>query len=915
MRPIRLSLQYFGSYTDKQTIDFDLLGTKGLYLITGDTGSGKTTIFDAILYALYGSMSGEYRSKDTTILRSTLARETDKTEVELVFEFNGIQYTVTRRMKYMRPMKRGGGFTEAKEEPLATITWSGCSAPLKNTSEVDAKILEILGISRDQFSQIAMIAQGDFMKLLMANTEDRIGLFRKIFRTENYKALQERISKEFKDEYQRLSDEKVSINAIIGMVQCDEDSPLRVQLYQAKDNKVFTPVSVMIETIQNILKEDQGKKEELTQQRNAQQEIIDACNKNIGIIDSHADSAKQLPVEQDKLKDLTEVQKPEKEQAFNTAKAEEPRIKELTKQANKIEGTLKAYEDLTKWKRTLSSASTTLEDINKPEVGRKVKNERAFSTLENERKKLTDEQISLGNPDNEKTKIENDLEALKQYQHDLSNLSKKRGQLTTEQNTFKTLKEKATDAENEWSRMTNLFYSAQAGILAEKLEEGKPCPVCGSTHHPVKAQKAKDVPSEEELKQQESKAKELRNKSNEQSNKCSGLIETIHNEEERFTKLGWSIDEAELETLPSRIATLEEQIKELSAKIMRIKAIPDLIAELDIKRQDLEKKKEAITEEETNAKNDIKTANEQIADLQKRCTYVDENAARRAIADLRKQAEELQTTIDKAQGEFQKVLNEIENVKVTIKTHEDNLKNVVTLNKDDELEKLQKTQTTFDAITPSINTIVGRENNNRNALKQLQLKATQLEQIEKRYQWLKTLNDTVLGQLSGKEKIMLETYILSTYFERIIRKANLRLLKMTNNQYELRRKQDAVNNRQQTGLDLDIVDHHNGKIRTVKSLSGGESFMASLSLALGLSDEIQSSCGGIHLDTMFVDEGFGSLDEESRILARNTLQKLSQEGNRLIGVISHVPELKAIERQIQVHKDHNGVSTAEVVLL
>ena len=912
MRPIRLSLQYFGSYTDKQTIDFDLLGTKGLYLITGDTGSGKTTIFDAILYALYGSMSGEYRSKDTTILRSTMAQETDKTEVELVFEFNGTHYTITRWMEYMQPKKRGSGFTEGKAG--ATMSWHGCLTPISGTKEVSAKILEILGISRDQFSQIAMIAQGDFMKLLMANTEDRIGLFRKIFRTENYKALQERISKEFKDEYQRLSDEKVSINAIIGMVQCDEDSPLRVQLYQAKDNKVFTPVSVMIESIQNILKEDQGKKEELTQQRNAQQEIIDACNKNIGIIDSHADSAKQLPVEQDKLKDLTEVQKPEKEQAFNTAKKAESRIEELTKQANQLEGTLGDYEALTEWKRKLSSASRTLEDINRPQ-GRKAQNEQSFSDLDDKRKKLTDEQISLGNPDNEKTKIENDLKALKQYQQDLSNLSKKRGQLTTEQNTFKTLKEKATDAENEWSRMTNLFYSAQAGILAEILEEGKPCPVCGSTHHPVKAQKAKDVPSEEELNQQESKAKELRNKSNEQSNKCSGLIETIQNEEERFTKLGWSIDEAELATLPIRIANLESQIKELSAKVSRLKLIPGLIEQLDTKRENLLKEKDAITEEETNAKNDIKTANEQIADLQKRCTYVDENAARRAIADLRKQAEELQTTIDKAQGEFQKVLNEIENVKVTIKTHEDNLKNVVTLNKDDESEKLQKAQTTFDAITPSINTIVGRENNNRNALKQLQLKATQLEQIEKRYQWLKTLNDTVLGQLSGREKIKLETYILSTYFERIIRKANLRLLKMTNNQYELRRKQDAVNNRQQTGLDLDIVDHHNGKIRTVKSLSGGESFMASLSLALGLSDEIQSSCGGIHLDTMFVDEGFGSLDEESRFLARHTLQNLSQEGNRLIGVISHVPELKAIERQIQVYKDHNGVSTAEVVLL
>ena len=910
MRPIRLSLQYFGSYTDKQTIDFDLLGTKGLYLITGDTGSGKTTIFDAILYALYGSMSGEYRSKDT--MRSTMAQETDKTEVELVFEFNGIYYTITRWMEYMRPLKRGVGLK--KEDPDATLSWPDCPAPISGTKEVTAKILEILGISRDQFSQIAMIAQGDFMKLLMANTEDRRKLFRMIFRTENYKTIQERINKEFLEEEKRLGDEKVKFNTIIGMVQCDEDSPLRVQLYQAKDNKVFTPVSVMIETIQNILKEDQGKKEELTQQRNAQQEIIDACNKNIGIIDSHADSAKQLPVEQDKLKDLMEVQKPEKEQAFNTAKKAESRIEELTKQANQLEGTLGDYEALTEWKRKLSSASRNLEEINGSQ-GRKVRNEQAFSDWESERKRLTEEQASLGNPEAEQTDIQNKCNALKQYQDDLSNLSKKRGQLTTEQKVFESLNEKARLAESTWSTKTSLFYSAQAGILAEGLEDGQPCPVCGSTHHPIKAQKPEEVPSEEELKRLENDAQDSRKKANEQSNKCSGLIETIQNEEERFTKLGWSIDEAELETLPSRIATLEEQIKELSAKIMRIKAIPDLIAELDTKRQDLEKKKEAITEEETNAKNDIKTANEQIADLQKRCTYVDENAARKAIADLRKEANDFQKNINDTKEQFDNILNEIKRVKDKIKTHEDNLKNVVTLNKDDELEKLQKAQTALGAITPFIDTIVGRDNNNRNALKQLQSKANQLEQIEKRYQWLKPISDTVSGQLSGKEKIMLETYIQSAYFERIIRKANLRLLKMTNNQYELRRQQVAANNRDKTGLDLDVVDHHNGKIRTVKSLSGGESFMASLSLALGLSDEIQSSCGGIHLNTMFVDEGFGSLDEESRILARNTLQKLSQEGNRLIGVISHVPELKAIERQIQVHKDHNGVSTAEVVLL
>ena len=910
MRPIRLSLQYFGSYTDKQTIDFDLLGTKGLYLITGDTGSGKTTIFDAILYALYGSMSGKYRSKDT--MRSTLAQETDKTEVELVFEFNGTQYTVTRWMDYMRPAKRGGGLTN--EDGKATISWSGCPAPLKNTSEVDEKIKEILGITKEQFSQIAMIAQGDFMKLLMNDTKDRLEVFRKIFRTENYETLQDRIFKEFKDEDTKLDQAKVSINAIIGMVQCDEDSTLRVQLDQAKDTKVFTPVSVMIETIQKILEEDQGKKEKLTQQRNAQQEIIDACNKNIGIIDSHADSAKKLPKEQENLKDLSDVQKPAKEQALKIAEEAQPRIEELTKQANQIEGTLKDYKALTEWKQTLSSASQVLEGINGSQ-GRKAKNKQAFVDMEDKRKRLTEEQASLGNPEAKQTDIQNKCNALKQYQRELTKLRIKRVELATEQKDFDSLNEKARLAESTWSMKTSLFYSAQAGILAEGLEDGQPCPVCGSTHHPIKAQKPEEVPSEEELKRLEKDAQDSRKKANEQSNKCSGLIMTIGNEEKRLKEQGMSIDEAELETLPSRITTLEKQIEKLSAKIMRIKAIPNLIAELDTKRENLEKEKNAITEDEVKANNDINTANEQIAKLKEQCTYADENAARKAIADLRKEAKELQTAIDNAQGEFQKVLNEIETVKVTIKTHENNLKTVGTLNRDDESAKLQMAQKTVDDITPFIDTIVGRNTNNENALGQLKSKFTQLEQIEKRYQWLKALSDTVQGQLSGKEKIMLETYILAAYFERIIRKANLRLLKMTNNQYELRRKLDAANNRQQTGLDLDIIDHHNGKTRTVKSLSGGESFMASLSLALGMSDEIQSSCGGIHLDTMFVDEGFGSLDEESRILARNTLQKLSQEGNRLIGVISHVPELKTIERQIQVHKDHNGVSTAEVVLL
>ena len=289
MRPIRLSLQYFGSYTAKQTIDFDLLGTKGLYLITGDTGSGKTTLFDAILYALYGSMSGEYRSKDTTILRSTLAQETDKTEVELVFDFNGTQYTVKRWMECMRAKDRGEGLT--KSPAGATLSWPGCPKVLSATKEVDAKIQEILGITRDQFSQIAMIAQGDFMKLLMTDTKDRLELFRKIFRTENYKALQERIFKEFKDEETQLGQANVSVNTVIGMAQCADDSTLRVLLDQAKDDKTFTSVATMIDIITRILEEDHQALTALNQRKEAQQAIVTQCTKNLSIIASHARAA------------------------------------------------------------------------------------------------------------------------------------------------------------------------------------------------------------------------------------------------------------------------------------------------------------------------------------------------------------------------------------------------------------------------------------------------------------------------------------------------------------------------------------------------------------------------------------------------------------------------------------------------
>ena len=317
MRPIQLTLQYFGSYAEKQTIDFSRLGTQGLYLITGDTGSGKTTIFDAILYALYGSMSGEYRSKDTHVLRCSMAQPTDKTEVTLCFDYAGYRYEICRWMEYERKKERGEGLTGVSAGALLTCP---DGKTISKTKDVDAKIQEVLGISRDQFSQIAMIAQGDFMKLLMTETRDRLPLFRKIFRTENYKMLQDRVTQTFLDSKKQYEETKVSVSTIMGGVQCAEGSAQQPALRQAQDMKQFTAIARMIEIIEAILAEDQVAIAEQKRQREAQDLIIKRCNEQIAIIGSHEKAAEQLPKEQEKLQHLEQEEQPAKEKQLVAAR-------------------------------------------------------------------------------------------------------------------------------------------------------------------------------------------------------------------------------------------------------------------------------------------------------------------------------------------------------------------------------------------------------------------------------------------------------------------------------------------------------------------------------------------------------------------------------------------------------------------
>ena len=909
MRPLQLSIQYFGSYTEKQTIDFDKLGKKGLYLITGDTGSGKTTIFDAIKYALYGEMSGGYRQDNT--LRSSLAAETDKTEVYLKFEKAGKEYEVRRWMSYLGPDRRSKtGEKLAEQKGGAELKGYNIETPITNKNAT-SKIEEILGIDSKQFSQIAMIAQGDFMKLLMVDTKERLELFRKIFKTEKYQTLQDLVSKEFSNAEKDKNETRIKIQTIVKSAKSADDSELKPELVQAQDEKEFTPIEKIIEIIQKILNEDKGSKTQLEELRAVQEGIIRECEANIKMIKSYDDARTQLPEKEKKLKILEAETLPAHRNVLKDAEKKKADITTLRNRAALIEGGLDDYQALDEARRNLSSAENTLKGI-EGENGKAAQNAKAIKDLESKERELKTEQQKLGNPEAELTKIQGELGKLKDALKDVDDLKTKRGKLTSVQGEFAEAQENANQAWKVFRDKRDLFYMAQAGILAETLEDDKPCPVCGSTHHPHKAQKASEAPSKEELDVLENEAKKRDGDATQKSQICSELNGQISALEEKLKGVEWSA-----EKLSGQIKEYGDTEKQLNTDKARLDQInKELLEKIPSERSRLTNEKGKIESAKIAAETVLESASGLIKQLEKNCKFENKQAAEREIQRLREEADGYENAIKQANNAVQGTINRIAALAGEIGGLQEILK--TTLSLDEEKEQARKTAAENeirDNIQPLIEAIIGRNSSNSTAIGKLKAQEKSIEVIEKRYQWLKTLDDTMSGKLSGKEKIKLETYIQAAYFEKIIQKANLRLLKMTNNQYELRRQITAANKNQQVGLDLDVIDHHNGKTRTVKSLSGGESFMASLSLALGLSDEVQSSAGGIELDAMFVDEGFGSLDEETLKQARNTLQKLSQEGNRLIGIISHVAELKNIEKQIQVKKNTNGESSAKVVIL
>ena len=920
MRPIDLKVSAFGPYAGRIDIPMDELGSRGLYLITGDTGAGKTTIFDAICFALYGEASGPNR--DSTMFRSKYADEDTPTEVELTFSHGDKEYYVRRNPEYYRPKKSGEGFTKQTADAELHMPDGRIYTKVK---EVTAAIEEILGINKEQFSQIAMIAQGDFLKLLLADTKQRQEIFRELFKTQPYQMLQLRLEDKRKEIYGQAEDGKKSIEQYIKGIQADSDDVLFIEVQKAQRGAMTT--GDVLELLDKLNDKDVSLKDKLEEELKGIGVELEETNKKIGA-GQELEKAKRA-IEEGKLK-LKEAE-PELDLATSTFNAAKEALKEKTaaeKEANIIEAALCDYDAAGKLQGEIEALKEEkLKQGRALEEKEKIKREKSENL-----NKLKDELLAYKDTSAEMEKIKNRIDKIREESDAADDLSESLRSYYDDVKAYQAALEDYKNKDelfNNSNRLYELkeqaFYDGQAGILAQKLKEGEKCPVCGSISHPLPAKISEAVPTEKELKAAKDESINARKMREASAKEAGGLKKVIDAQEEELKKrvkklLGTeSIDEAWSnindikESYVKRLAQEKENFTKEEAKVKRKvtldKLIPSLEEEIEKCTSDIAKITSFIAAEDAKTKE----KEEQLLKLKKELGFANKSEALAVRDRFIKQAEAVQKSYDYANAALSEQKEKVLKLKTAISENEKVLEGAAITDLEGEKIKKEELNRKQEESIARGKIVAARLKNNETIHANIMAKAVGIDETEKKLQWVKALSDTANGKISGKDKVMLETYIQTTYFDRIISRANLRLITMSGGQYELIRIKEAANVKSQSGLDLGVIDHYNGSKRSVKTLSGGESFMASLSLALGLSDEVQSSAGGIKIDTMFVDEGFGSLDPEALDMAYKALAGLT-EGDRLVGIISHVADLKErIDKQIVVIKEKSGGSRIKML--
>ena len=857
MRPIRLTMSAFGPYAKTEEIDFSQFDQRGLYLVTGDTGAGKTTIFDAIVFALYGEVSGDVR--ESSMLRSQYADLKDPTFVELEFQIGEQKFLVRRNPEYARLKSRGDGLTNQKAD--AVLNFFDGRPPITKAKDVTAEIEQLLGMTRSQFKQIGMIAQGDFLKLLLAKTEERLKIFRDIFHTETYRKFQDVLNART-SEQKKILDRMESENmmhiqslkdyTLDGMFDCDD---FEKDLNEKKHNlQELLNRKAELEAKLNQLHALQGR---LSEQKKVQEQAKEA-RQEIEELEPKLAVLEQDLLELEQKRPEQELRILEIERLLQLQKQQEERD-DLKKQLNaemEKENSFKVRAE--QWKQELADKKVCL-----------LQAQARYEELANVETKL----FMLESQEKE-WKAAEDLEAQKKL------LQSKNKELY---GLYEVKLEKVRKQRDAYECQESLYLGSIAGVLAKDLMEGSPCPVCGSLHHPALAKAPEDVCTKEELDALAKKTKRLEAE-----------------KEDVYQKI--SVNEAMVvqctQELEQKKAGLTVSLIEVQEQIVRVKKClkeKDLlkkeIARLSVDDSD---KLEQVQEKEKEASQRVWALKSRLEQM----PVLDADSFSR-LDDLKKEKRAYEQCVKDKTNQKVEWSSRLQACRLRVEQYSGGFESLDVQRAECEqsLHQVSGDLNDLDVRIQSLQVVCSSNEGHFEFLKK-NLKASEEQRV--RVQNMQALSDTMNGRLSGKEKIVLETYIQMAYFDQIIESANVRLMKMSQNQYELIHLSSG-SKRSQSGLELGVIDHYNGSKRSVKTLSGGESFEASLALALGLSDTVQRMSGGTMIETMFVDEGFGSLDEESLFKAIQILKELSQ--SRLVGIISHVPSLRdSIDQQIIVKK-------------
>ena len=1033
MRPIKLTISAFGPYASKQVIDFEELKGRNIFVISGKTGAGKTTIFDAISYALYGEASGE--SRETDSLRSHFADDNTETYVELEFELRGEKYTVNRVPKQKKKKARGEGYTEKSADATLTLPDGKVITKVKNVTD---KIIEILGITREQFKQIVMLAQGEFKKLLLADSVEREGIFRKIFNTYDF----EKIQAELKDKAANLSKNRtkskhemeINLKNIKGEhdIVIDEyvDFPLVIEKLKdllERDNNIYKTLNeegkevdnklqvknqekAIIETNNNLIKEKEIIAKALEELLSKEDEYK---NKSKTIIDGK--NAKEVKYIEDKLIETTK-KLTKREEDYNLSLKNIDSLKLKQEEANKLLQIEESKEcDREKLSVEINNLNKLeekiieLDSLNNKVMHLKQSAENSKLQIINNKKETEELKKSkeekelqlkdIATLETKKVELESDIKAKNKTLDEVRELFKV---IRSFQNTYIEHNNKAKEykefeveykkVKENYEKMDDLYKKEQAGILASKLQENEPCPVCGSTNHPNKATIKENlkIPTKEELKVAKENLDKLEKENLEKINNLTTLnsnkttyLEQVNNHLSMLSAT-LNIDKTfnsetakVVKNLGTELKSVIDKLKDELLKVIdKISLKEKIEKELNLITTTINEREHSLIKLEECEKNytteltqnitkideykkeipenitDLKTLNNLIEVKTKELNISKEKLAKLRLEnenlakklegenstskEINKSIEELKLEIANNKANFNEAIKEqgfdniqtYEDAKLQISMVESLEKEVENYNSELKLTKAKQEDIinkTKDMVFMDITTIDEEIKSIQNDKKELESKLRELhaiivgnktilknvenlniefKEIEEEYKVLGELADLANGKKAPY--ISFERYILASYFEDIIEAANIRLEKMTGDRFSLIRKTSKSKGAGQKGLELEIYDNYTDSSRDVSSLSGGESFKASLSLALGLSDIVQSNAGGVSLDTMFVDEGFGTLDPQSLDNAIDSLLEL-QRGGRLVGIISHVEELKErIDAKLEVTSTSKG---------